>query len=148
MMDPQIAAKKLTQLVKAMGGAYALIAATVLRLPVPMNLPAQAADPSLALRSLDLAWDLMASESIPSVTRSLIRDMITAWAGAYEITVTATSFGPAPWRLRAIEDAVQRITAAAADVDRHLSGDFSKDKLTAEEMAEVATWIARQRGIR
>ena len=123
-MDAKAAAKQLAELVKELGVVYALMAGTLGRLPIPMNLPRQADDPSLALRSLSLAWELVGQEPVPSVTVTRVRDMITAWTTAYEIAIVASTSGPAPWRLRAVEDAIARIRGAAADIDRHLAGDY------------------------
>lgn len=147
-MDPKTAAKQLADLVKELGVAYALIAALLRRQPIPMNLPRQADDPALALRSLSLAWELAAEEPLPAVTVARIREMITAWAGAYEIAAIAVSasaapWGPAPWRLRVIEDAIARIRAAAAATDRNLRGDFREDKLTDAERKEAEAQVAR-----
>jgi hypothetical protein len=123
-MDAKTAAKKLADLTRELGAAYVLLTATLAALPVPMNLPRQAGDPALALRTLDMAWDLAGAESLPVVAIARIRDMVTAWTTAYELTVIAGMSGPAPWRLRGIEDAVLRLREAAADLNRYLEGDY------------------------
>jgi hypothetical protein len=144
-VNPEAAAKQLAGPARELGAAYALIAGLLARLPVPMNLPSQAEDPSLATRSLSLAWELAAEETVPAVTVARIRDMITAWLAAYELAVIAIMYGPAPWRLRGIEDAVLRIRAAAADVERHLAGDYRGQEVTDAERAEMAALKRRRK---
>lgn len=144
-MDAKTAAKRLTDLTRGLGTAYVLLTATLAALPVPMNLPRQADDPSLALRTLDMAWDLAGTEPLPAVTVKRIRDMITAWVTAYELTVIAGMSGPAPWRLRGIEDAVLRLREAGAEINRHLEGDFRKNEVADADRADVDTWLAAKR---
>jgi hypothetical protein len=144
-VDAEAKAKKLADLRKALTAAYVLVTAVLSRLPVPMNLPAHTEDPALILRSLDLAWSLAGEEGLTSLTLARVRGMITAWATAYEVTVMADMSGPAPWRLRGIEDALARATADAAVASRHLSGDFSGEQLTAQDREEIAAWARRAR---
>ncbi len=119
-MDPKTAAKQLEDLKRELDLAYALLAVTVARLPVPMWLPAWQEDQPLVLRSLDLAWDLIGQESTDPRHAGYARDMITAWATAYELGITATGSGPAPWRLRGMAMALATCRERAAQVNRHL----------------------------
>jgi hypothetical protein len=104
-MDPETAAKQFEDLKKELDAAYRHMSAAVLGLPVPMRLPAWQDDQPLVLRSLDLAWDLTEGSADPQdVTR--VREMLTAWATAYELGIVAAGSGPAPWRLRGMAAAL------------------------------------------
>jgi hypothetical protein len=88
-----------------------------------MRLPTrQADDPSGVLRSLSRAWELADWEPIDKLTGGRVRTMILEWSTAYEMSVVANGFGPAPWRLRAIEESLLRVRVSARYVDRRLTG--------------------------
>jgi hypothetical protein len=124
-MDPKAAAKQLAGLVRELGTAYALMAAALAVLPVPVRLPSQAGDPALAMRSLTLTWELASDAGLAPLTLTLVREMISGWTTAYELTVIASTSGPAPWRLRGIEDALTRVRRNAALVKQQVDGDFT-----------------------
>lgn len=119
-MDPKTAAKQFEDLKRELDEAYALLAVTVARLPIPMWLPAWRQDQPLVTRSLDLAWDLVGQESTDPRHVGYTRDVITAWVTAYEIGIVATASGPAPWRLRAMAMALATCRERAGRVNRHL----------------------------
>jgi hypothetical protein len=137
--------KQLDGMAAELVATYSLILRILSGLPVPMNLPRLAGDPSRVLHPLSVAWDLAAEEPLPAVTVARIRTMITAWAGAYEIMVIGNGFGPAPWRVRAVDDAADRIRAAAFDIDRHLAGDFRNQEVTDAEREEQTAMRGRRK---
>lgn len=135
-MDPETAAKRFEDLKRELDAAYAQLAATAARLPIPMRLPAWHQDQPLILRSLSLAWDLAGQESTDPRAISRLRDMITAWVTAYEVGIVATASGPAPWRLRAIAAALVTCRERAAQVNAHLDWLAREKRRIAREEAK------------
>lgn len=120
-MHPETARKELLRLKKETRAAYAAMISLLARLPVPMTLPAWPdAEGGAPVSSLDRAWELAGWEPLEARAVGRIRDMITAWVTAYEVTHVAEAFGPAPWRLRAIEGALLTCESRAHQVSRHL----------------------------
>lgn len=119
-MDPETAWKQFEALKKEAGAAYAVMTAILATLPVPMRLPArQHENPPLVLRSLARAWELAGWENLEPQTTERLRAMITAWITAYELSVLAQGWGPAPWRLRAIDAALRNCREHAAWLARY-----------------------------
>jgi hypothetical protein len=107
-LDLEAARKEFERLMKEMATAYLVMTVTLAMLPIPMRLPMrQADDPRLVLYSLDRAWELAGWEPLEDRAVRRVREMITGWLTAYELAVLAADFGPAPWRLRGIEQALR-----------------------------------------
>lgn len=114
-MDPKVAAKQFEDLKRELDAAYRHMSAAVLGLPVPVRLPPWQEDQPAVVRSLDLAWDLAPESALPEdVDR--VREMLTAWVTAYEVAQVAATFGPAPWRLRAIAASLAACRERAREV--------------------------------
>jgi hypothetical protein len=121
-MDAETAAKQFRDLHKELAATYTVVIGILARLPIPMLLPQrQADDPAGVLRSLSLAWELADWEPFDQPAIGRLRAMILEWSTAYEMSVVANGFGPAPWRLRAIELALLRSRVAARHMDHRLS---------------------------
>lgn len=88
---------------------------------LPMILPAQADDPAATMQTLARAWELTEWEPVSALTAGRIRDMITAWTTAYELAVLCDESGPAPWRLRGMEDRLGYVRAMRQNVLRELN---------------------------
>lgn len=120
-MDAETAAKQFRDLHKELAATYTVVIGILARLPIPMLLPQrQADDPAGVLRSLSLAWELADWEPIDKLTGGRVRTMVLEWSTAYEMSVVANGFGPAPWRLRAIEASLLRVRVSARYVDQRL----------------------------
>ena len=143
--DVQGANKKLKSLAFQLADLYDVIAGILARLPIPMLMPPLAEDRTLAVYSLSRAWELTDWEPLAAVTAVRIRDMITAWHTARELCGIAFTYGAAPWRLRAIEDALDRIWEAVIEVNRHLDGKFGSAELTEREKRWVAAHAPKRR---
>ena len=119
-MDPAALRKEFARLRKETVTAYAVMIALLGRLPVPMTLPPWDGKGNAPARSLNRAWELAGWEPLEAKATGRVRDMITAWLTAYEVTHVTEAFGPLPWRLRAIEASLLTCESRAHQVSRHL----------------------------
>lgn len=118
MAITEASAKRFEELRRELRATYFIVLGILARLPVPMT-PAPiygpgAVEPMTGVEALSLAWNLMDAEPVTAALRGHLRDMITAWLTAAEVTGTANAYGPAIYRNRIIADALRRTREAAA----------------------------------
>lgn len=131
------ARKRLAGLWVELDAAYTLVSGILASLPIPMGLAAKPRENTpQAVADMSRAWEMASWEPLPSLTIGRIRDMITAFQTAYELTVLATASGPSPQRLRGIDAALLAARTAAADIERHLNGDFTAGQSAPEAIAD------------
>lgn len=126
-MTPENAAKQFRELHRELAATYAIMTGILARLPIPiLLLKRQADDPSGVLRSLSLAWEVADWEPLDKLAVGRVRTMLLEWSTAYEMAVVANGYGPAPWRIRAMEASLLRVRASAHYVDRRLADRWER----------------------
>lgn len=123
-MSHEANAKQYAELLRQIGAAYAVMAATLATLPIPMRIPVQKDEPDWAMRALSRAWTLAEAEPLDAFTIGRIRDMITAWTTAFELAANCDEAGPAIWRLRGIEAQLTRFRVSWRSANRRISGRY------------------------
>ncbi|MGW3166964.1 hypothetical protein ACWC9Q_29720 [Streptomyces sp. NPDC001142] len=102
-------------LVEAVIGLYAYVSALLEELPLPIVVPDivqsidEDQDPADCLMALNRARALVEDEPISDTAKRAYEHMLLDWFAAYEIIVLVKMAGPAPWRLDAVEFALNRI---------------------------------------
>jgi hypothetical protein len=113
-------------LAEAIVGAFENIRSFLAQLPVPVTVPdldPEATDTTKALYGLDRVRQLIKAEPISEGHKRAIESMILDWFAAYEVGALYRLVGPAPWRLDAIEHALERLMVSGDTIENDQLGD-------------------------
>ncbi|WP_329338558.1 hypothetical protein OG866_27015 [Streptomyces sp. NBC_00663] len=109
------ARERFLALAEGVVGAYAYIASLLSELPVPVIIPDlvlmadEGRDPTDALLALHRVRAVVEDEPISEKDRRCFEHLMLDWITAYEMLALAKSAGLAPWRLDAVEFALNRV---------------------------------------
>lgn len=112
---------------------YNMTGKLLAELPIPIRLPeapiAEAAT-EIGLLALDKAQrHLVPDQPMPDEDKRLVQELIVDWLTAWELgrLLRAQGFTVAPWRLEALELAMDRITVYCQEVSKRLGIDLGLD---------------------
>jgi hypothetical protein len=111
--DPSF--KRLLKLTRDLAGCYIVTRKMLLLLPIPVELPAFG-DADAFIMALVEARNLVKEEPMPSDLQEMLDRIMVEWLAAYDIAGVIQTLGMAPWRLDAMDAALDRMTVEMAIV--------------------------------
>ncbi|MFI8531080.1 hypothetical protein ACIGMX_12605 [Streptomyces aquilus] len=115
--------ERFLELAEGVVGAYAYIASLLADLPVPVIIPDIVRmadgdrDPSDALLAVQRVRAVVEDEPISQTLIRCYEHMMLDWMAAYELLALAKMAGLAPWRLDAVEFALNRLVTWAEVIE-------------------------------